>query len=73
MTFYLRQNWTDPRLAIPADFGKEKIRCPDNTWEKVWTPDLFFRNEKKGELTKTLASHRLMTLNTQGYVWYVAK
>jgi len=72
---YLRQNWTDPRLAYkPINFGnKTKIRLGNNSWNAIWTPDTFFRNEKSARFHKVTAENRMLTLEDTGRLWYVIK
>jgi len=71
---YLRQQWRDPRLA----FGKfrtgiEKIRLGENSWNCLWIPDTFFRNEKEAEFHDVTVNNRLMNLKSDGELWYVVK
>ena len=72
---YLRQAWKDPRLTFdPLDGGKtNKIRMGEGRWDEIWTPDTFFRNEKRAEFHTITVPNRLLTLNSTGYLWYVTK
>lgn len=74
---YLRQRWFDPRLKFEPFMYKGKnhsqIKLPDFAWEKIWKPDVFFRNEKKAEFHKVTTPNRLLTLYSNGTVWYVSK
>jgi len=75
VSMYLRQNWTDPRLRFePEDFRqKTKIRLGNNSWNAIWIPDTFFRNEKSARFHKVTAENRMLTLEHTGNLWYVIK
>ena len=72
---YLRQQWTDPRLQYKPFNGQEtqKIKLEDFMWDKIWTPDVFFRNEKKAAFHEVTTPNRLIFLHENGKVWYVSK
>jgi len=71
---YLRQAWRDPRLAFKSfKMGIDKIRLGEHSWDKLWIPDTFFRNEKAAEFHDVTVNNRLMTLTSHGDVWYVVK
>jgi len=74
VSMYLRQQWRDPRLAFRSygtDF--DKIRLGEHSWNKLWIPDTFFRNEKAAEFHEVTVNNRLMTVTDDGVVWYVVK
>ena len=71
---YLRQNWRDQRLTYRATPDNEKsveIRLGEGTWERIWVPDTFLRNEKRANFHEVTVSNRLLRLNSTGYLWYV--
>ena len=72
---YLRQQWTDPRLRFKPRNGEEtqKIKLEDGMWDKIWTPDVFFRNEKQAAFHDVTTPNRLLNLHSDGKVWYVSK
>ncbi len=44
VSMYLRQSWRDPRLTFePLDGKISEIRLHDDSWNRVWMPDVFFR------------------------------
>ena len=44
LNIYLRQSWQDPRLRFDQMGDKiNSIRLEDDAWNKLWTPDTFFR------------------------------
>jgi len=75
VSMYLRQKWTDRRLQYqPRTFRqKNKIRLGNNSWNEIWTPDTFFRNEKDARFHKVTAENRMLTLEHTGSLWYVIK
>ncbi|XP_013392719.1 glycine receptor subunit alpha-3 isoform X2 [Lingula anatina] len=74
VNIYLRQNWTDPRLAFdPQEGGRDMIKLEDGYWDRLWVPDVFFRNEKKANYHDVTIPNRLMRLYSNGQIWYVTK
>ncbi|CAH1772973.1 unnamed protein product [Owenia fusiformis] len=76
VNIYLRQSWYDPRIKFgkgdPSD-KTEMTKLPDGTWDEIWVPDLFFRNEKKAEFHSVTIPNRLMRLYMDGRIWYAMK
>lgn len=68
MTCYLRQTWTDIRLAY-SDYNKS-VTLNHNQFDRIWTPDLFVRNLKSGLLHQTTVPNRLIRLSPDGTVLY---
>ncbi|CAH1772224.1 unnamed protein product [Owenia fusiformis] len=75
INIYLRQSWNDPRLQFEPFNGKDKhmIKMEDGTWDLIWTPDVFFRNEKKAEFHYVTIPNRLLRLTDNGDIWYASK
>ena len=74
MSMYLRQAWRDPRLGfVPPHEGMRVIRLGDTRAKELWTPDTFFRNEKRASFHDITVPNRLFTLNATGHLWYVTK
>ena len=70
----MRQAWRDPRLQFdPIESKTKKIRMRNGHWNQIWTPDTFFRNEKKASFHDVMGENRLLTVNSTGHVWYVSK
>uniref|UniRef100_A0A1I8HTF4 Neur_chan_LBD domain-containing protein n=2 Tax=Macrostomum lignano TaxID=282301 RepID=A0A1I8HTF4_9PLAT len=46
---FLRQRWTDPRLRFTSTSDKEVLSL-NYMRDRLWIPDLFFRNAKEGRL-----------------------
>ena len=75
ISIYLRQQWRDFRLQypVPRNVTRQRIKLPDGIWEQLWTPDVFFRNEKQASYHTITTPNRLMHLYNDGTVWYVSK
>ena len=74
ISFYLRQAWNDPRLRFePIDGTVEEVKLPDGSWDNIWVPDVFFRNEKKASYHSITTNNRLLRLKKNGDLWYVTK
>jgi Neurotransmitter-gated ion-channel ligand binding domain len=71
---YLRQSWRDKRLIFDATNRKSKeIRLGEGSWNDIWVPDTFFRNEKRASFHEVTVNNRLLRLNSSGHLWYVIK
>ena len=47
ISMYLRQAWIDPRLEyLKYDMTYGDLRMGKGSWNKIWIPDTFLRNEK---------------------------
>lgn len=72
----LRQSWHDPRLAwnhIPRFKN-----CTDNIVspvfkERIWIPDLFFRNGKEGKVHKITNDNLFIRIQPDGIILYSQK
>lgn len=69
----LRQEWIDDRLAFGKmsqykNFGLNSITLTEQ--ERIWKPDLFFRNEKEGHFHKIIMPNVLLRINGEGQVLY---
>ncbi|XP_071440835.1 glutamate-gated chloride channel-like [Hetaerina americana] len=64
----LRQNWNDKRLKFsPHDDLKYILLTSD---EDIWSPDLFFSNEKEGHIHELLHRNSLVRISPEGDVLY---
>ncbi|CAH1772227.1 unnamed protein product [Owenia fusiformis] len=73
INIYLRQQWTDPRLADKKNKTRGMLKLEDGMWEKIWVPDVFFRNEKQAQYHYVTIPNRLLRLFPDGRVWYASK
>ncbi len=73
ISFYLRQIWSDPRLQFGHfQSAPSKIYLGQDSWDKLWIPDIFFPNLKNGEYVDITVSNRRMTLSSTGEIYYIA-
>ena len=73
MQLSLRQEWVDERLAFNkmASYKNYNINSITLTeQERLWKPDLFFRNEKEGHFHKIIMPNVLLRINGDGAVLY---
>jgi len=74
VSMYLRQAWRDGRLAYEPFRNKiKKFRLGDDSWNRIWTPDTFLRNEKGADFHDVTVENRMLTLTYEGDLWYVTK
>jgi len=74
VSMYVRQEWRDPRLVfMPIHRKIVKVRLGEGSWDKIWIPDTFFRNEKRATFHEVTVNNRLLRLNATGFLWYVTK
>ncbi|ESO02457.1 hypothetical protein HELRODRAFT_161728 [Helobdella robusta] len=74
VSMYFRQIWVDERLAYDVKDGLKNVtRLGEGSWETIWTPDIFLRNEKRASFHEVTVDNRLLTLNHTGSLWYVIK
>ncbi|XP_064652877.1 glycine receptor subunit alpha-2-like isoform X2 [Lineus longissimus] len=75
INIYLREEWNDPRLKFTPFPGKGKqvLKLADYMWDKLWVPDVFFRNEKQAQFHYVTRPNRLMRLYEDGTVYYASK
>ncbi|XP_025088016.1 LOW QUALITY PROTEIN: glycine receptor subunit alpha-4-like [Pomacea canaliculata] len=70
LNMYLRQRWIDPRLQFVNHSRSEWLELDTKIMQKVWVPDTFFRNEKKGAFHDVTVPNRLMHLYRNGTIYY---
>ncbi|CAH1777321.1 unnamed protein product [Owenia fusiformis] len=69
LDFFLRQEWNDPRLQYEG--GKQRyITLTSESIKNIWTPPLYFPNEKKGELHTMIIPNKLIRVTPNGTVTY---
>ena len=65
---YLRQRWKDTRMAYPH--WPHHVVLNQEAMSQVWTPDLFFPNEKEAIMHDITVPNRLMRIYPDGTVMY---
>lgn len=74
VSMYLRQEWRDPRLDFRhLNPQLEYLQMSAESWNQIWVPDTFFRNEKAASFHEVTVKNRLLRLKRDGTVWYVIK
>uniref|UniRef100_A0A5K3FE96 Neur_chan_LBD domain-containing protein n=1 Tax=Mesocestoides corti TaxID=53468 RepID=A0A5K3FE96_MESCO len=72
----LRQEWRDPRLAwntIPHFRNYTKNLVSPKLKDKLWLPDLFFRNGKEGRVHQMTLPNYLTRISPDGMILYSQK
>ncbi|KAF4519883.1 hypothetical protein B566_EDAN005224 [Ephemera danica] len=65
----LRQEWNDSRLSYtPNDPNLKYVTFTDAS--KIWVPDLFFSNEKTGQIHELMTPNALIRIQPRGEVLY---
>ncbi|KAK2159280.1 hypothetical protein LSH36_155g03008 [Paralvinella palmiformis] len=65
---FFRESWTDPRLVYTE--GPPSINLPSRFVDQIWTPDLYFPNEKEAKFHDVTMPNRLLKLFPNGTVIY---
>ncbi|XP_074656248.1 glycine receptor subunit alpha-2-like isoform X2 [Tubulanus polymorphus] len=75
VNIYLRQSWNEPRLRFKPFNGEadQMIKLEDGYWNKIWVPDVFFRNEKSASFHYVTIPNRLLRVYSNGNIWYAMK
>ncbi|XP_046585185.1 glycine receptor subunit alpha-4-like isoform X3 [Haliotis rubra] len=68
MSIYLRQKWNDHRLMWSDNANLSRIEVDTKLMERVWTPDLYFVNEKQAIMHDVTVSNKLLHLYPNGTV-----
>ncbi|XP_022651030.1 glycine receptor subunit alpha-3-like isoform X2 [Varroa destructor] len=71
MDIYLRQSWNDKRLNL-SRFGINTTVAlnGEDLMEKIWKPDLFFRNVKRAAFHRVTVPNMLVRIAPDGQVLY---
>ena len=70
MDIYLRQQWTDERLATNSSLEKENISVSIKILEKIWYPDTVFYNGRKSYLHMVPAPNRFVRIGRNGSIFF---
>merc|ERR1712002_1192421 len=65
LDMYIRQTWVDKRLI--HNYSKPLVVPPKGV-DKIWYPDLFVSNEKRGELHEITQPNRYKRIASDGEV-----
>nr|XP_027194799.1 glutamate-gated chloride channel-like [Dermatophagoides pteronyssinus] len=64
-----RQQWNDNRLKFDDQNGQIKYLVLTDP-ERIWKPDLFFKNEKKGHFHEIIMPNILLRIHPNGEILY---
>ncbi|KAI0238396.1 Glycine receptor subunit alpha-3 [Lamellibrachia satsuma] len=67
MDIFLRQRWTDPRLADPK---LSTVTLNQDTIDLLWMPGLYALNEMDGTFHTITTPNRLIHVDTDGSITY---
>ncbi|KAL3307594.1 hypothetical protein Ciccas_013889 [Cichlidogyrus casuarinus] len=76
VNFMIRQRWKDPRLSFHEVLNgtKEELRVTISYLkDRIWIPDLFFRNFKSGQLHQLTVPNYLLWVNQDGVITFSQK
>nr|CDS32427.1 Cys loop ligand gated ion channel subunit [Hymenolepis microstoma] len=72
LDFLLRQRWYDPRLDVSSRYSYADVPIHLHM-DKIWLPDLFFRNSKSSELNTQTTPNTLAWISSNGMITYSQK
>lgn len=67
MQLYFRQYWQDFRLAYKKP--NKPITLPGNVADRLWQPDTYFEDSKKGVLHQLTTLNKAMVVSPDGGVY----
>ena len=67
LELFFRQYWRDDRLS--HNLPERQITLPGDAADRLWQPDTFFLNTKKGELHKLTTLNKVMVIQADGSVF----
>ncbi|XP_063724609.1 glycine receptor subunit alphaZ1-like isoform X2 [Symsagittifera roscoffensis] len=69
VTVFLRQMWTDPRLAYSL-FNTSEVSLDPSFLRELWVPDTFIVNEKHASFHEITKENKLVKLKSNGEILY---
>ncbi|GIY51416.1 glycine receptor subunit alpha-3 [Caerostris extrusa] len=71
MDIYLRQSWIDPRLEFHQYGINDTVTLNgQDIIDKIWKPDIFFRNLKSGNFHSMTVPNKLIKLSPNGRILF---
>ncbi|GFY50885.1 glycine receptor subunit alpha-2 [Trichonephila inaurata madagascariensis] len=71
MDIYLRQSWVDPRLQFHGSGFNETVTLNgQDLIDRIWKPDIFFRNLKSGNFHAVTVPNKLIKLSPDGRILF---
>ncbi|XP_031713146.1 glycine receptor subunit alpha-4-like [Anarrhichthys ocellatus] len=69
LNVFLRQQWSDPRLAY-KEYPDDSLDLDPSMLDSIWKPDLFFANEKGASFHEVTTDNKLLRIFQNGNVLY---
>ena len=69
----MRQTWVDPRLAFGDHLNVHRVTLDTTVFDRIWTPDIYFPNEKKANHHSITVPNRLIRVYKNGTVYFSAR
>ncbi|KAJ8382955.1 hypothetical protein SKAU_G00037330 [Synaphobranchus kaupii] len=69
VNIFLRQQWSDPRLAY-SEYPDDSLDLDPSMLDSIWKPDLFFANEKGAHFHEVTTDNKLLRIFKNGNVLY---
>ncbi|ELT93352.1 hypothetical protein CAPTEDRAFT_163108 [Capitella teleta] len=73
LSVFLRQYWHDPRLGYQHLSNETVLSLDYRMLERLWVPDLFFSNEKRGHFHNVMTPNTYLRIYPQGHVHYSSR
>ncbi|CAD5114938.1 DgyrCDS3969 [Dimorphilus gyrociliatus] len=73
ISVFLRQRWEDTRLSHRHFSNLSVISLDTKMVDRIWVPDLFFRNEKKAEFHDVTVPNRFLRIYENGSIYYSSR
>ncbi|CAG2206983.1 GLRA3 [Mytilus edulis] len=67
---FLRQKWVDERLSFEHLTDDKSLELDQKVMDKIWVPDTYFANEKRGLFHHITVPNKMMHLFRNGTVFY---
>lgn len=67
---FLRQKWIDERLSFEEHSDDTSLELDQKVMDKIWVPDTYFSNEKRGLFHHITVPNKMMHLFRNGTVFY---
>ena len=68
VSMFLRQQWFDDRLRLPASFKQDGLSLNHHMSKQIWTPDAYFINGRRSLVHNTTVTNLLLRLTADGSV-----
>ena len=79
MDIHLRLRWNDPRMANITNItpheglNNETVVIPPLFIKKVWTPEIYFPNEKEAKFHHVMVPNQKMKVYPDGTIIYTVR